>query len=224
MPVSLCNFQSAFVTRCCDTSNDVPMLYFLGPGTPSHQNDSENGGEVPTPNYNYVAFGQGISDKVQKAIMNLFNADEYKLNGRSVEERFGEGSDRVLCVTSRGEYASTSEDASSSLTAQMRQLEDNEPGGRVHVVQIPDEILSEVEGAEDTDDVSPVVGFVTEQLPRQPANRHYLQRQSSTDSRVLVAVQSLQRTMHSVHRIVFSKCGHTLLSSFEMQRLCACTY
>lgn len=176
------------------------MLYFSGPGNGSQQSDPENGGEVPTTHYNYVAFGQGISDKVKKAIMNEFHADEYKLNGRSVEERFGEGSERVLCVTTPREYSeSPSGDASSSLTAQMRQLQATKPDDRVHVVQIPDQTLREVEGAQDTDGVSPVVSFVNDRIRQQPSNWAFLQRQNSNMNKVFT-------TLQSIHRMIFSKC------------------
>lgn len=184
------------------------MLCYSGPGVipPPPHPDPERG-EVSAPHYDYAAFGRHIPANVKKAIMALYSAEEYNLNGLSVEERFAEGSEKLLCVTSRSEFLeSPSGDINSSLTSQMRHLENTQPHGRVNVVQIPDEKLHEVEGAQDTDGVPHLVDFINEQLQHQPARRPSLQRQSSTDSRVLAGI-------HSIHRLLFSKCDTQLHSN-----------
>ena len=157
-----------------------------------------------------MAFGEGIPEAVKSSIVSNSNLEEFRLNGTSVEDRFGRGSERFLFVTKSSEYEATnpSGNRESSLTAQLRQLATG-PGNRVHVVQLPDAVLGET-GQLNTDGESPVIAFINDSLQGQPCTP--VQRQTSTDSRILASIYPI---LQSMHKMLFSKLRtslHLLLS------------
>lgn len=170
----------------------------------SHQNDPENGvGSRPL--LNYVTFGEGIPQVVKTEFVKDSKLEEFTLNGSTVEDRFGQGRERFLLVTTASEYNATtpSGEPGSTLTAQMRQLASTERD-RVLIVKLPDEALH-LAGQQDTDGETSVLSIINEQVQQQLAPG--LQRQASTDSTVL-------RIVESIHNMVFGKLRHTTLFSW----------
>lgn len=170
------------------------FLYYTGRKNISLRNDLERG-RLPVPLFDYVAFGRGIPPALTSSIINHYNVREFTLNGRSVEERFGESNERFLFVTktSGHEEAIPPEDPEPSLTAQMRQFAIGR-GNRVCEVQLTNNELTGTENQLNTN----VIAII---------NRHIQQQhQSSTERRILTIVQSL-------YSMVFRKCvKHTPIS------------
>ena len=187
-------------------------MYYTGPpGASPQQGGDQERGEIPPSHFNYVAFGEGIPEAVKSSIVSHYNLEEFRLNGTSVEDRFGRGSERFLFVTKSSEYEATnpSGNRESSLTAQMRQLATG-PGNRVHVVQLPDNVVEEPRQL-NTDGVPPVIAIIEESMQRQSS----VQRQTSTDSRIWTSIHPI---LQSIHKMLFSK----LRTSLHLLLLCDC--
>ena len=210
---------SLFITTHCQTClcgwhHILLSLYYTGPpGVSPQQGGDQERGEIPPSHFNYVAFGEGIPEAVKSSIVSHYNLEEFRLNGTSVEDRFGRGSERFLFVTKSSEYEATnpSGNRESSLTAQMRQLATG-PDNRVHVVQLPDTVLGET-GQLNTDGESPVIAIINDSLQGQPCTP--MQRQTSTDSKILTSIYPI---LQSVHKMLFSK----LRTSLHLLLLCDC--
>lgn len=151
-----------------------------------------------------MTFGEGIPQVVKTEFVKDSKLEEFTLNGSTVEDRFGQGRERFLLVTTASEYNATtpSGEPGSTLTAQMRQLASTQKD-RVLLVKLPDEVLH-LAGQEDTDGTTHVLSIIKEQMQQQLAG---LQRQVSTDSWLPTMVQS-------VHKMVFGKLRHTTLYSW----------
>lgn len=188
------------------THHEAPIpVHCIGRKRSVHQNNPENG-DAPKPLLNYVTFGEGIPQEVKAEIVKGSKLEEFSLNGSTVEDRFGQGRERFLLVTTASEYNATTPSGrpGSTLTAQMLQLSSTQ-SDRVFTIKLPDEALH-LAGQQDTDGGMSVMSIITEQLQQQqPAPG--LQRQASTDSRVMA-------TLTSVYTMVFGKLRHTTLYSW----------
>lgn len=155
--------------------------------------DAENG-NGPKPLLKYVTFGEGIPQEVKTEFVKDSKLEEFRLNGSTVEDRFGQGREKFLHVTRASEHNATtpSGDPGSTLTAQMLQLASTQ-SGRVLIVTLPDEALH-LAGQQGTDGGMSVLSIINEQMQQQLASD--LQRQASTESR-------FQTMLESVHNMAF---------------------
>ena len=166
--------------------------------------DAENG-NGPKPLLKYVTFGEGIPQEVKTEFVKDSKLEEFRLNGSTVEDRFGQGREKFLHVTRASEHNATtpSGDPGSTLTAQMLQLASTQ-SGRVLIVTLPDESLH-LAGQQGTDGGMSVLSIINEQMQQQLAS--VLQRQASTESRI-------QTILESLHNMAFGKLRHTTLHSW----------
>ena len=192
------------ITSLC-TNHEPPIpVHCIVRRRSAYQNDPENG-NGPKPLLDYVTFGEGIPQEVKTEIVKESKLEEFRLNGSTVEDRFGHGREKFLFVAKASECNATtpSGDPGSTLTAQMLKLASTQ-NGRVLTVQLPDESLHL--GQQDTDGGMAVLSIINENMQQQQL-ASVLQRQASTDSRVLTILESL-------HNMVFGKLRHTTLYSW----------
>ena len=145
-----------------------------------------------------MAYGEGIPPAVKRYYAAQYpRAEEFRLNGSTVDERFGQGNKKFLFVTKTSDYDANPPSGvpGSTLTAQMRQLATLQ-SDRVLTVKFSDEELTDVEGQLDTDGDLTDTPLNIERVQQQPANA--VQRGISTDSKLLNMVESM-------HKMVFSK-------------------
>ena len=158
--------------------------------------ESGDGRPPPPPPPPYVAFGEGIHQEVKSSVVNHFNPEEFRLNGSSVEDRFGHSNERILFVTTPDEYEATTPSGArdSSLVAQMRQLEKTQ-SDRIVIVKLPDWALRSA-GQQDANGESPVISIINDHLTQQPAPD--LQPALSN-------MDSIRAWLQSIHKMVFRK-------------------
>ena len=181
----------------------LPVLHITGKPKQGLQHGNPENGQVQ-----HMAFSKGIREIVPETVISSIvqscGAREFKLNGRSVAERFSGDNDKVHFFATPAECSEAvpSPKRNSSLVAQMRHLESLHDD-RVHIVEVRNE------GGQDVDGTSYAANFIKEAMRQRPAPS--IERQLSTSNRIL----------QSLYQMTFRKCK---MHCSVVTELCVCVH